>query len=152
MNDPEFSPRAVPERWRWHYEKLAALRERILEERESVIVEAGQARERDGANLADSATDEFDRDLALGLLSREQDALYEIDAAMRRIETGGYGVCEITGEPIDADRLRAVPWTRFSREAAERLESDPIARGAHLGDLRTVRRGVPKKLGGDEPV
>ena len=50
----------------------------------------------------------FDRDFALSLLSSDQDALYEIDEAIKRIEKGTYGVCELTGKSIPKARLEAI--------------------------------------------
>ena len=47
---------------------------------------------------ADAGSDAYDRDFALSLLSQEQDALYEIDQALKRIELGTYGVCEMSGK------------------------------------------------------
>ncbi len=74
-------------------------------------------------NLADAGTDTFDRDFALGLVSSEQDVLYEIEEAIIRIMDGTYGVCEITNEPIAKDRLMAVPFTRYSLSGQKQLES-----------------------------
>jgi len=45
--------------------------------------------------------------------------LREVEEALKRIDEGSYGVCEETEEPIEADRLRAIPWTRLSIEGAE---------------------------------
>jgi RNA polymerase-binding transcription factor DksA len=85
---------------------------------------------------ADAATDSFDRDLVLGLASFEQGGLYEIDAALRRIDDGTYGLCELTGRPIPWKRLEAVPWTRFSVEAERRVEGNDRP---HIGALGTVQ-------------
>ena len=49
---------------------------------------------------ADAGSDVYDRDFALSLLSQEQDALYEIDQALKRIELGTYGICEMSGKSI----------------------------------------------------
>jgi DnaK suppressor protein len=65
---------------------------------------------------------------ALSLISSEQNALYEIDQALRRIRDGTYGICEATGKPIPEDRLNAVPWTRFTLEVEEQLERERQAR------------------------
>ncbi|MEM0897541.1 MAG: molecular chaperone DnaK, partial [Verrucomicrobiota bacterium] len=51
-----------------------------------------------GMHQADAGSDAYDRDFALSLLSKEQDALYEIDEALERMELGAYGVCEISGK------------------------------------------------------
>src|SRR5438309_524866 len=53
-----------------------------------------------GMHQADAGSDAYDRDFALSLLSQEQDALYEIDQALKRIEVGTYGICEMSGKPI----------------------------------------------------
>ena len=70
-----------------------------------------------GQHMADAGTDTFDRDFALSMVASEQEALSEIDAAIKRIHDGTYGVCEITQKPIDKERLLAVPFTRYSAEA-----------------------------------
>jgi RNA polymerase-binding transcription factor DksA len=75
-----------------------------------------------GQHMADAGTDTFDRDFALSLVSSEQEALSEIDAAIKRIHAGTYGICEITQKPISKDRLLAVPFTRHSAEAQKGLE------------------------------
>lgn len=82
---------------------------------------------------ADAATDTFDRDVALGMLSSDQDALFEIEDAIRRIESGSYGICELTGKKIPAARLQAIPWTRFSVEAGKRLEAQGQVNRTGLG-------------------
>ena len=75
-----------------------------------------------GQHMADAGTDTFDRDFALSLVSSEQEALTEIDAAIKRIKDGTYGTCEITGKPIAKERLLAVPFTRYSAEAQKQIE------------------------------
>ena len=75
-----------------------------------------------GQHMADAGTDTFDRDFALSLVSSEQEALSEIDAAIKRIHDGSYGTCEITQKPISKDRLLAVPFTRYSAEAQKDIE------------------------------
>lgn len=129
----------VPPRWSWHYQTLARLRERLIEERGEQLSNAAEPIERHSLHQADSATDEFDHELALSQLSAEQDALYEVEAAMKRITDGGYGVCEQTGERIPAARLKAVPWTRFREDVEARLESTGMAPRPRLGKLRSLR-------------
>jgi len=104
----------IPARWRAHYANLVELRERLVSEREAELAAAAEPIEARSLHQADSASDEFDRELALGLLSARQDALYEIDSALLRIREGTYGICEVTGRPISEARLHAVPWTRYT--------------------------------------
>ena len=75
-----------------------------------------------GMHQADAGSDAYDRDFALSLLSQEQDALYEIDQALKRIELGTYGKCEMSGKPIPHARLEAIPFARFTVECQSQLE------------------------------
>ena len=118
---------------------LLRLREDLLGEIQQLASEACEETPNYSMHMADAATDSFDRDLALGLVSFEQEGLYEIDAALKRIEDGTYGICELTGKPIPWERLAAIPWARFSIEAENQLEGNIHP---HIGRLGTVRMGV----------
>lgn len=101
-----------------------------------------------GQHMADAGTDTFDRDFALSLVSSEQEALTEIDAAIQRINAGTYGVCELTGKPISRERLLAVPFARFSVESqaeVERLKRRNMQRGGIFGEM-----GEETKVSGDD--
>jgi RNA polymerase-binding transcription factor DksA len=91
-------------------------------------------------HMADAGTDEFDRDFALSMASSEQEALYEIDQALDRLQTGTFGICELTHRPIERERLEAVPWTRFSASAEKQLEREGQVPQTRLGP----RQEVPK--------
>jgi RNA polymerase-binding transcription factor DksA len=80
-----------------------------------------------GMHQADAGSDAYDRDFALSLLSQEQDALYEIDEALKRIEMGTYGKCEMSGKPIPRARLEAIPFARFTVECQSQLEKQSKA-------------------------
>ena len=75
-----------------------------------------------GMHQADAGSDAYDRDFALNLLSQEQDALYEIDEAIKRIEQGTYGTCEMSGKAINPERLEAIPFTRYTVECQSQIE------------------------------
>ena len=94
-------------------------------------------------HMADAGTDEYDRDLALGVLSSEQDALYQIEQALDRIRNGTYGICELTGKPIEPARLEAVPWARFSIEAEQQFEKEGAVKRTRLGPRDTVAKVNP---------
>jgi RNA polymerase-binding transcription factor DksA len=64
-------------------------------------------------HMADAGTDNFDREFALSLVSNEQDALYEIEEALKRMEAGTYGLCEMCEKVIRKERLEAVPFARM---------------------------------------
>jgi RNA polymerase-binding transcription factor DksA len=130
----------VQPKWKWHYRVLLGLRDRLLKARSEQLQEVAEPLEFRAVDLAESASDEFDHDLALGKLSAEQDALYEVEEAIRRIGNDAYGICEETGKPIDTGRLKAVPWTRFSHEAEARLEKNGIVHRTRLGKVASVRK------------
>ena len=73
-------------------------------------------------DVADRASEETDRALELRTRDRERKLVAKIDAALRRIDEGEYGYCEITGEPISLKRLDARPIATMSLEAQERHE------------------------------
>ena len=75
-----------------------------------------------GMHQADAGSDAYDRDFALSLLSQEQDALYEIEEAIKRIDLGTYGMCEMTNKPIAHARLEAIPFARYTVECQSQLE------------------------------
>lgn len=76
-------------------------------------------------HMADAGTDNFDREFALSLVSSEQDALYEIEEAMKRLEAGTYGVCAMCDKLIRKERLEAVPFTRMCVQCQSVEEKNP---------------------------
>jgi RNA polymerase-binding transcription factor DksA len=133
----------VPEKWRHHYDHLMRLRDSMLSRQSGLARDAIEEQPTFGMHMADAGTDTFDRDLALGMLSNEQDVLYQIEQALDRIRRGNYGVCEVTGKPIESDRLKAVPWTRFSKAVSEKLEQEGVGKRARLGDRDSVAKAEP---------
>jgi len=113
---------AVPPKWKRYFKLLIGLRKHVIEGLEMHTQDSLMRSARDdsgdlsgyGQHMADAGTETFDRDFALSLVSSEQEALAEIEAALGRIFSGSYGVCEITGQPISPERLEAVPFTRYS--------------------------------------
>lgn len=77
-----------------------------------------------GMHMADQGTDNFDREFALSLVSNEQEVLYEIDDALHRIDNNAYGICEQTGNAIEIERLKVLPYARYCREAQEQMEKN----------------------------
>ena len=77
-----------------------------------------------GMHQGDAGSDAYDRDFALNLLSKEQDALEEIQAALERIEAGIYGICEISGKKIPQLRLEAIPFARLTVDCQSQWEQE----------------------------
>lgn len=131
------APKIKPE-WQKYYKNLLDLRERLLSQMSGLAKESAEEMASYSLHMADSGTDNFDRDFALSLLSSDQDAIYEIEEALKRIEKDTYGICELTQKPIPRARLDAIPWTRFTVEAQAQLEREGALRQRKLGALGTV--------------
>ena len=128
----------VKPEWQKFYQHLMELRDQLLAQMNGLAKESAQEMAGYSLHMADSGTDNFDRDFALSLLSADQDSVYEIEEALKRIEKKTYGICELTGKPIPKARLEAIPWTRFTVEAQAQLERDGVLRQRRLGQLGTV--------------
>jgi RNA polymerase-binding transcription factor len=97
----------------WKQELLAGSRDTI---------EALQDGTRNIPDVADRASEETDRALELRTRDRARKLVSKIEAALRRIDEGEYGYCDVTGEPISLKRLDARPIATLSLEAQERHE------------------------------
>ncbi|MFO1499974.1 MAG: TraR/DksA C4-type zinc finger protein [Verrucomicrobiota bacterium] len=128
----------VKPEWVKYQKHLLELRERLQNQMSGLAKESAEELAGYSLHMADSGTDNFDRDFALSLLSSDQDAIYEIEEALKRIEKNTYGICELTGKPIPKARLDAIPWTRFTVEAQAQLEREGALRQRRLGALGTV--------------
>jgi len=139
----------VPKQWQAFYDDLMALRAALkgaLGERSSETIGAS-ARESSGElslNSSDAGTETFDRDVALSMVANEQEALNEIEDAIDRIFDGTFGVCQETNKPIKKNRLKAVPFTRFSLEGQDLYEKRKIREGgSSAGAFATISDSTP---------
>ena len=150
----------VPDKYRRYYRLLLELRNHVLtqlgEHTEETLLKSAKDDSGDlsgyGQHMADAGTDTFDRDFALSLVSNEQEALAEIEAAIKRVHAGTYGICETTQKPIAKERLLAVPFTRYSTEAKKEVERHShraVERGGLFGD-GTEEEGGKIASGGDD--
>lgn len=109
-------------------DRLLQLRDTLLDSMSGVAKDTLRSRAEGseasafGMHQADAGSDAYDRDFALSLLSQEQDALYEIEEALKRIDAGTYGVCEMSGKPIAHARLEALPFARYTVECQAQFE------------------------------
>jgi len=131
-------PKKVKAEWMKYYQHLMELREQLRSQMNGLAKESAQEMPGYSLHMADSGTDNFDRDFALSLLSSDQDAVYEIEEALKRIERKTYGICELTGKAIPRARLEAIPWTRFTVEAQAQLEREGALKSRRLGQLGTI--------------
>lgn len=131
----------IPEKFRRYYRLLIDLRNHLTGQIDTHSEETLKRSSKDdagdlssyGQHMADAGTDTFDRDFALSLVSSEQEALSEVEAAIKRIKDGTYGICENTQKPIAKERLMAVPFTRFSAEAQKDIEKNRMRSRSQAG-------------------
>jgi len=134
-------------------EKLLQLRDTMVDSMAGVAQDTLRSRAEGseasafGMHQADAGSDAYDRDFALSLLSQEQDALYEIDQALKRIELGTYGKCEMSGKQIPRARLEAIPFARFTVECQSQLEKQNKA--SRVRQSVTSLFGLTEEEGGD---
>ena len=100
---------------------LIAWKKSILNESETTLASL-QSGPLSAPDLADRASSETDWALELRTRDRQRKLIAKIDAALRRIDEGEYGYCQVTGEPISLGRLRARPIATMTLEAQERHE------------------------------
>jgi len=125
-------------------QRLLELRSHLSEAMEGVAMDSLRSRPEGseasvgGMHMGDAGSDAYERDFALSLLSKEQDALYEINEALKRIDLRTYGYCEMTGKKINEERLEALPFTRFTREAQELIEQSNMGNRSRRAPARSV--------------
>jgi len=113
------------------YQKLLLnLRDHVIDQISGLAGENLKRNPRDSAgdlsgysfHMADTGTDNFDREFALSLVSSEQEALYEVEEALKRLELGSYGKCESCEKAIAKARLEAVPFARMCVRCQSQVE------------------------------
>ncbi len=146
-------PRKLDPFVRRQKEKLLQLRDAMVDSMAGVAKDNLRSRAEGseasafGMHQADAGSDAYDRDFALSLLSQEQDALYEIDQALKRVDLGTYGVCEMSGKPILHARLEAIPFTRYTVQCQAQLEKQNKA--SRVRQSVTSLFGLTDDDGGD---
>ncbi len=102
-------------------EKLVAWKESLLREGQDTLTTLQNEPLRE-PDVNDRASSETDWSIELRTRDRQRKLISKIDAALRRIEDGEYGYCEVTGEPISLGRLEARPIATMTLEAQEKHE------------------------------
>jgi RNA polymerase-binding transcription factor DksA len=128
-NGTKVKPKKLPAAFlKKQKQKLLDLRDNLVDQMNGVTRDtlrgAGEDGSAFGMHQADAGSDSYDRDFALKLLSQEQDALEEIDEALRRIQSGSYGICDVSGEVIPQMRLEAMPFARRTVACQEKLDQE----------------------------
>lgn len=115
-------------------EELAALREKLIEERDRLMAEYRQdvaearAIQQEGMeDFEELASMDVDRELLLSHSEQDRERLLLVEEALQRIADGTYGACLHCGEPIPLGRLRQIPWARYGASLQEKIERGEVA-------------------------
>lgn len=116
----------------FYQEKLFNLRDEIYTQMQDLSEETLRKSQKEmsgdfsgySIHMADVATDNYDREFNLGLVSNERKVLLEIDEALNRIKDSSYGICLKCEEHIDEARLNAIPYARYCKACKEKLEKE----------------------------
>ena len=128
VSQPALKPSALTGFSAKQYQRLLNLKDTLLDSMSGVAKDNLRSRAEGseasafGMHQADAGSDAYDRDFALSLLSQEQDSLYEIDEALKRVLAGSYGICEMSSKPIPHQRLEVLPFTRYTVECQAEIE------------------------------
>lgn len=115
-------------------QRLLELRDELMDVmsgiQEETLTNGPEGSEASGSGMhqGDAGSDAYDRDFALSLLSKEQDAVREIEEALERMNWGIYGVCELSGKKIPQARLEAIPFARLTVECQTHWERENPSR------------------------
>jgi DnaK suppressor protein len=110
-----------PDQLAYFRAKLLGWKDAIVRESRETMAELANGPIQE-ADLTDRASSETDWGIHLRTRDRQRKLISKIDAALKRIELGEYGFCEVTGEPISLARLEARPIATMTVEAQERHE------------------------------
>lgn len=153
---PVFNPNKLPPFYKKQQQRLIELRSVLSDLMEGMAKETIRSRPEGsdasvgGMHMGDAGSDAYDRDFALSMLTKEQDALYEINEALERMDRGVYGVCELSGRKIPEERLEALPYTRYTREMQEQIERDQMGGGRFRRPIVRSVFGLDEDGEGDE--
>ncbi|MGE4357671.1 MAG: TraR/DksA family transcriptional regulator [Candidatus Omnitrophota bacterium] len=111
---------------------LLKLREKIMGDMRSLTKDTLDKSQKDAAgdlsgysfHMADAASDTFEREFSLGLADNEQKLLYQIEEALKRIESREYGLCVMCGERIAKQRLKAIPYALYCIKCQSKQEKE----------------------------
>jgi RNA polymerase-binding transcription factor DksA len=124
----------VPARWATHHHDLCTTRDRLTQ-RDCSTPGTPSAKLDD---LGEAASDDAETSLSFVAASATHEMLIDVLDAVRRIEQGLFGICERTGQPIEANRLTAIPWARYSLQGQMEIENEGLGRRPCLPSLHPL--------------
>lgn len=111
--------------------EIEAYRKQLVERREELVVKLAEFRNESkevdtdiAQDLADKAESSYTKEFLLSLSDAEREQLFQIDAALKRIRRGDFGICQMCQRDIGRKRLNALPWTPLCIDCQEKAESE----------------------------
>jgi DnaK suppressor protein len=108
-----------------------AYRKTLLEQKEKIVRtlsefynESKEVETDIAQDVVDKAESSYTKEFLLSLSDAEREQLRLLDAALRRLETSGFGLCQMCGKPIGKKRLNALPWTPYCINCQQKKEEE----------------------------
>jgi RNA polymerase-binding transcription factor len=118
-------PRKMNKKERDEFRKLlAAKKESIIRKLTDTITESKEMESNVAQDLVDKAETSYTKEFLLSLSDGERDQLLQIDEALKRLEHGEFGVCQVCTKEIGDKRLKAIPWTPLCIDCQEKAEEE----------------------------
>jgi len=116
----------------FYKDKLAALKDEILNQIKEISEDTLMQSQKDVTgetsgytmHMADVASDNYEREFNFRVVSGDRELLLEIESAIKKIESGDYGVCVMCDKTIGKSRLNVIPYAKYCRKCKEQLEKD----------------------------
>ncbi|MDR2432640.1 MAG: TraR/DksA C4-type zinc finger protein [Puniceicoccales bacterium] len=124
VNVRDKDPDEIPQKYRKYYKLLLKLKNDLKKGLSKLTTTNLAISVGDTQDVVDHEIESFNSEFAIALMTNEQEALTEVEEAIQRIYDGTYGICELTGKPIEPQRLLAVPFARFSIEGQMAKEKE----------------------------
>jgi DnaK suppressor protein len=121
-------PKKMNKKERDEFRKLlAAKKESIIRKLTDAITESKEMESNVAQDLVDKAETSYTKEFLLSLSDGERELLLSIDEALKRLEHGEFGVCQLCQKEIGGKRLIAIPWTAYCIDCQEKAEEERSA-------------------------
>ncbi len=118
-------PRKMNKKERDEFRKLLAdKKESIIRKLTDTITESKEMESNVAQDLVDKAETSYTKEFLLSLSDGEREQLLLIDEALKRLEHGEFGVCQLCEKEIGGKRLKAIPWTPLCIDCQEKAEEE----------------------------
>ena len=121
-----------------YYDDLVNLREHFVDQIRTLSAHSLSSSKQAGEELADIGSDNFIREIELGLMSEEGKTIKAIQEAIGRLKSGEYGICMDCNEKIKEGRLEAIPYAKLCINCKSKREKQGMIHGGSSSDQHVV--------------